>query len=215
MSRTEDLLFHVGQRLFWGIQGGVLALCLMQLRGAPVSSPTVVPPPQVHVHLEQPNATVAAAPVAVPTVMPPAIPPTIPVVGGGRLLTMSERKACQIAHDAGGVSADNLSAEVRYLDRELVHRAMEDQAELMRSARIVPEMRDGVVVGIRLFGVRPGSLAWKLGFENGDLLRSINGDDISQPEQALRAYAKLREASDLYVLLERHGVPMTLLLRVC
>jgi membrane-associated protease RseP (regulator of RpoE activity) len=211
MSRTEDLLFHVGQRLFWGIQGGVLALCLMQLRGAPVSGPTVVPPPAVHVHLEPPSATVATAPVAIPVVMPTAVP----VVGGGRLLTVSERKACLVARDAGGVSADDLSTPVRYLDRELVHRAMEDQAGLMRSARIVPEMRDGVVVGIRLFGIRPGSLAWKLGFENGDLLRSINGDDISQPEQALRAYAKLREASDLYVLLERHGVPMTLLLRVC
>lgn len=213
MSRIEDLLFHVGQRLFWGIQGGVLALCLVQLRGAPasVSGPTVVPPPEVHVHLEQPSAMVATAPVASPTVMPPAVP----TVGGGRLLTMSERRACQVAREAGGVSADNLSTPVRYVDREVVHRAMEDQTELMRSARIVPEKVDGVVIGIRLFGVRPGSLAWKLGFENGDLLRSINGDDISQPEQALRAYAKLREASNLHVLLERHGVPMTLLLRIC
>src|SRR5690606_18519979 len=40
------------------------------------------------------------------------------------------------------------------IDRGVVDKILENQAELMKSARIVPEQKDGQVVGIRLFGVR-------------------------------------------------------------
>ena len=45
------------------------------------------------------------------------------------------------------------------VDRGVVDKILENQAELMRQARIVPEQENGKVVGIRLFGVRPGHAA--------------------------------------------------------
>ncbi len=91
------------------------------------------------------------------------------------------------------------------VDRAVVDKILENQADLMRSARIVPEQKDGKVVGIRLFGIRPDTLLGTLGFQNGDRLESINGFNMASPEKALEAYARLRTASNLNVKINRRG----------
>jgi general secretion pathway protein C len=91
------------------------------------------------------------------------------------------------------------------VDRGVVDKILENQAELMRQARIVPEQENGKVVGIRLFGVRNDTLLGALGMENGDRLEKINGFDMTSPEKALEAYARLRVADHLTVSLNRKG----------
>ena len=91
------------------------------------------------------------------------------------------------------------------VDRGVVDKILENQAELMRQARIVPEQENGKVVGIRLFGVRPDTLLGTLGMENGDRLEKINGFDMTSPEKALEAYARLRTADHLTISLNRKG----------
>jgi general secretion pathway protein C len=96
------------------------------------------------------------------------------------------------------------------VDRSVVDKVLENQAELMRSARIVPEQQDGKVIGIRMFGVRPDTLLGVLGFQNGDRLETINGFNMSSPEKALEAYARLRTASGLNVKINRRGKPLSI-----
>jgi len=91
------------------------------------------------------------------------------------------------------------------VDRGVVDKILENQAELMRQARIVPEQENGKVVGIRLFGVKSDSLLGELGMENGDRLEKINGFDMTSPEKALEAYARLRTADHLTVSVNRRG----------
>jgi general secretion pathway protein C len=97
-----------------------------------------------------------------------------------------------------------------HIDRSAVDKILEDQGNLMKSARIVPEQKDGKVVGIRLFGVRPDTLLGTLGLQNGDRLEQINGFDMGSPEKALEAYARLRTAPNLTVKVNRRGQPMTI-----
>jgi general secretion pathway protein C len=97
-----------------------------------------------------------------------------------------------------------------HVDRSAVDKILESQGELMKSARIVPEQKDGKVVGIRLFGVRPDTLLGTLGLQNGDRLEQINGFDMGSPEKALEAYARLRTAPNLTVKVNRRGQPMTI-----
>jgi general secretion pathway protein C len=92
------------------------------------------------------------------------------------------------------------------IERSLVNEILENQAELMKTARIVPE-KDGDKAGIRLFGIRPNSLLDHLGMKNGDRLESINGFDMSDPQKALEAYARLAQAEKLKVQLNRKGAP--------
>lgn len=96
------------------------------------------------------------------------------------------------------------------IDRTAVDKILEDQSSLMRSARIVPEQKDGKTIGIRLFGVRPETLLGQLGLKNGDRLESINGFDMGSPEKALEAYARLRTADSLKIKLNRRGQDTTL-----
>ncbi len=46
--------------------------------------------------------------------------------------------------------------------------------------------------------------------ENGDRLQTINGVDMTSPEKALEAYARLRTADQLVVQVNRRGSNMNL-----
>ncbi len=133
-------------------------------------------------------ATASAAP-------PPNPPPGVASVVGGATAVPAD-----IASKIQRVSATEFN-----VDRQVVDKILENQAELMRSARIVPEQENGKVVGIRLFGIRPDTLLGTLGLENGDRLQTINGFDMASPEKALEAYARLRTADHLTVQVNRRG----------
>jgi general secretion pathway protein C len=94
------------------------------------------------------------------------------------------------------------------IERGVVDQILENQADLMRSARIVPDKEGDKVVGVRMFGIRPDSLLGTLGLENGDRLSSINGFEIADPQKALEAYARLRTADHLTVSVVRNGKPI-------
>ena len=70
--------------------------------------------------------------------------------------------------------------------------------------------KDGKVVGVRMFGIRPDTLLGTLGLQNGDRLESINGFNMASPEKALEAYARLRTADHLTVQVNRRGANQNL-----
>jgi general secretion pathway protein C len=96
------------------------------------------------------------------------------------------------------------------VDRGTLDKILENQADLMRQARVVPEQENGRTVGIRMMGIRDDSLLGTLGMKNGDRLQTINDFDMSSPEKALEAYARLRTADKLTVQVNRGGKNMNL-----
>lgn len=93
------------------------------------------------------------------------------------------------------------------IERSAVDRILEAQAELMKQ-RVVQEKEGDRVVGIRVLGIKPGSVLSMLGIENGDRLETINGFEMSNPEKMLEAYARLRSGADkLQIHLTRNGKP--------
>lgn len=99
--------------------------------------------------------------------------------------------------------------ENRYeVDRSTVASVIANPAELMK-ARIFPVRdRSGQVVGMRLLGLKPGSLLGSLGLVNGDQLMAINGFEMNDPQKMLEAYTKLMQADRLSLSLIRQGRPM-------
>jgi general secretion pathway protein C len=95
------------------------------------------------------------------------------------------------------------------VDRATLDKIIESQAELVR-ARATPESENGKVVGIRLSAIRKDSVLSALGLEDGDRLQTINGFDITIPEKALEAYARLRQADKLSVTVNRRGRDTTM-----
>jgi general secretion pathway protein C len=134
---------------------------------------------------------------------PTSAPPPAPT--GPKPKSPGNKVPPDIAAKIHKVSATEFNVE-----RSVVDQILENQADLMRSARIVPEKEGDKVVGIRMFGIRPDSLLGTLGLENGDRLSAINGFELSDPQKALEAYSKLRTADHLTVAINRQGKPMNI-----
>ena len=54
-------------------------------------------------------------------------------------------------------------------------------------------------------GVRPGSLYTNLGIRSGDILKSVNGEEVTSPTKALELYEKLKTSDNVTLDIERRG----------
>lgn len=88
------------------------------------------------------------------------------------------------------------------IQRDLLNKLLADTNSIARMARIVPAPNGS---GFRLYAVRPGSFFDKIGLKNGDILRAVNGNEMSSPDRALEIYSKLRSASHVNVSIQRGG----------
>jgi general secretion pathway protein C len=96
------------------------------------------------------------------------------------------------------------------VERQLVEKMLQNTAMLATAARFVPSIKDGKPNGFKLYAIRPNSIFGKIGLQNGDTVKAINGLDMSTPDKALEVYTKLRNASHLTVQVERRGESLTL-----
>jgi general secretion pathway protein C len=96
------------------------------------------------------------------------------------------------------------------IQRSLVDKALANQGSLMKTARVIPHEENGRVVGVKLYGIRRNSLLGRLGVRNGDMLRTINGFDMTSPDTALEAYSRLRSADKLSLAVKRQNKEMTI-----
>ncbi|HSP79715.1 MAG TPA: type II secretion system protein GspC [Myxococcaceae bacterium] len=79
-------------------------------------------------------------------------------------------------------------------------------AKVAMSARIVPAFKDGQAHGFKLFSIRPDSIYSKMGVQNGDVIKRINGFELNSPEKALELYARLKDPpSRVELEVERNG----------
>jgi general secretion pathway protein C len=88
-------------------------------------------------------------------------------------------------------------------------RSAGDLNDVARPPRIIPAFRDGKPIGFKLFSIRPNSLYARIGIENGDVIRRVNGYEINSPEKALEAYSRLQNTDHFEVDLEHGGLPVT------
>jgi general secretion pathway protein C len=127
------------------------------------------------------------------------LPVTAPVRGGGAPLDPVIAKGIE-----------QVSATERRIDRGVFEKILAEHAELTRGTGVAPIRENGNVVGLKVSGVRPDGLLATLGIENGDRLTSLNGFDVTDPEKALNAYAQLRVAPKIVVVVVRAGRPLQL-----
>lgn len=89
--------------------------------------------------------------------------------------------------------------------RAEIDKTLSNLNDVAMQARIVPAFKDGVAQGFKLFSIRPDSIYSKIGVQNGDVIKRINGYDLNSPEKALEVYSKLKEASRIDIEVERNG----------
>lgn len=83
-------------------------------------------------------------------------------------------------------------------------------ATIATTVRVVPYFEAGKSAGFKLYSVKAGSLLSKMGLVNGDVLRKVNGYEISSPEKALEVYGILKSERNVSLDISRGGKPRTL-----
>lgn len=104
-----------------------------------------------------------------------------------------------------GAGVKQLSDNDYEIPRAEIDKTLANLNDVAMQARIVPAFKDGVAQGFKLFSIRPDSIYSKIGIQNGDVIKRINGFDLNSPEKALEIYSKLKESSRIDIEVERNG----------
>ena len=80
------------------------------------------------------------------------------------------------------------------------------------AVRAVPAMKDGSPYGLKVRGVTPGSWHASCGFQDNDVILSVEGHKLSSPESMLEAYSALKKEGKKTWVLERSARKVTLII---
>lgn len=100
---------------------------------------------------------------------------------------------------SGSAQVEQISVDKAELDQSLSNLPL-----LLTQARAVPYFKDGKPVGLRLFAIKSGSMFEKIGLKNGDILKHINGNSMTDITQAVKLFEQLRNERSISVLVERN-----------
>ena len=89
-------------------------------------------------------------------------------------------------------------------------RLYQDPQSLSRVVGVSAVREGGALVGYRVSPGQDREQFTQLGFKTGDLVKSVNGIDLSSPANTMRLYNVMRTASEAVFEVERNSQPMTL-----
>lgn len=99
------------------------------------------------------------------------------------------------------------------VERSAVEQLIANPAELMR-VQAFPVKDGDRVLGLKLRGIKAGSTLSVIGIQNNDVLTSINGFEMNDPQKMIEAYTKLIKADRLTATVTRNGSPVNLDYRI-
>lgn len=153
-----------------------------------------VPPPVVHVEVP-------------PSVPCPSTEPEAPESGPARIGRVVPKVDAM-----GWAAAADASAAVRCeddgictIDRAFVRGMIAVSAPWHARARVIPFVRDGEMVGLKLYGVREDSLPHAMGLEGGDVVLAIDQTPLRGLDDLMSAYQRLRDRDGFSLEILREG----------
>lgn len=82
--------------------------------------------------------------------------------------------------------------------------ALEGPAHLMSEARVIPHEQEGVVLGVRIYGIRRSSLLGRMGIQNGDTLVTLNGVTLASEDPSM-LLETMRDSTAFELVVLRRG----------
>jgi general secretion pathway protein C len=89
-------------------------------------------------------------------------------------------------------------------------RLYEDPQSLAKVVGVSAVRKDGALVGYRVMPGQDRDQFTQLGFKSGDVVKSVNGIDLSSPGNTMRLYNIMRSAGEAVFEVERGGDSVTL-----
>ena len=128
-----------------------------------------------------------------PMTPPPAAPPAQPAAGG-------PNKTVAVANTGGGSYV---------IDQRALNAALDNPAQAMSDARLLPSQKDGKVEGFRATEVKPNGVFAMIGIKNGDVLQRLNDFPMDSPDKALQSFIALKGQNRLKLDIIRDGQPQS------
>lgn len=91
------------------------------------------------------------------------------------------------------------------IPREEAEKARSNLNTLLKTARMVPKIKDGETEGFTIVSIQPGTFLDLLGLRVGDTLVQINQVELNSPEKALQIFQQVREANNITLGLLRNS----------
>jgi len=131
--------------------------------------------------------------------------PTLPAGAQG-----ARRTAMARAAERRQTRLQRLSENSFEMPQEDVQAVMNNPAELLSQARILPKYEEGQMRGVQISQIKPGSLYEQAGLQEGDLVNTIDGTAIESPQQTAEFFQKFTSGSPVTVSGTRSdGQPFT------
>ncbi|MBW4055336.1 MAG: general secretion pathway protein GspC [Proteobacteria bacterium] len=109
-----------------------------------------------------------------------------------------------------GAAVANLGAGNYVIDQRALNSALDNPAQAMSDARLLPSQKDGKVEGFRVSEVKPNGVFGMIGIKNGDILLRLNDFPMDSPDKALQSFIALKGQNHLKLDIIRDGQPQTL-----
>ncbi|MDD2365522.1 MAG: type II secretion system protein GspC [Desulfuromonadaceae bacterium] len=95
------------------------------------------------------------------------------------------------------------------IDQRALNAALDNPAQAMSDARLLPSQKDGKVEGFRASEVKPNGVFGMIGIKNGDILISLNDFPMDSPDKALQSFIALKGQNRLKLDIIRDGRQQT------
>lgn len=107
------------------------------------------------------------------------------------------------------VAVANTGAGSYVIDQRALNAALDNPAQAMTDARLLPSQKDGKVEGFRASEVKPNGVFGMIGIKNGDVLLRLNDFPMDSPDKALQSFIALKGQNRLKLDIIRDGQPQT------
>jgi general secretion pathway protein C len=112
--------------------------------------------------------------------------------------------------DAYDPNVEDLGDNHYKIPRGSLDHSMGNLSEVLTQIRAIPNIQNGKTNGFALSEIEPGSIFDEMGLEEGDVLRSVNGQPMTDPALAMQMMSSLRNATMITIQVLRDGHPTTI-----
>jgi hypothetical protein len=107
-----------------------------------------------------------------------------------------------------------LGKNERLVERRLMDRVMANPAKFAKTVRFRPQRKNGKIVGYKLRRMRRSSPLSLLGLKRRDVIKGINGIELTSMDKVFEAYQGLKSAKNVRFSITRRGKPVELKIRI-
>jgi len=135
-------------------------------------------------------------------------------VDGREEILLLGAEGARSASGRGDQQPQESATSTYVLGREVVRENLQNLPALMNQARAEVYFKEGRPEGYLLSQIQKGSILNAVGFQDGDVIRSVNGHEVRSLEDAIALYQKYGDGDSFTIGISRGEKPRTLHVKI-